>query len=127
MIAGRGTYLVVLAFILVGSGWLEFVLRTRVLTRWRRLLLAVLPMIVIFMVWDAYAVATEHWTFDPDQTTGISTVAGIPLEELLFFVCVPLAAVLTLEAVRSVRRWEVGDELPGECRDGVRNETGDAR
>ena len=33
---------------------------------------------------------------------------------------VPLAAVLTLEAVRSVKRWEVGDEPPGACVDGVR-------
>jgi len=28
--------------------------------------------------------------------------------------------VLTLEAVRSVKRWEVGDEPAGSCVDGVR-------
>jgi hypothetical protein len=33
---------------------------------------------------------------------------------------VPIASLLTLEAVRSVKRWEVGDEAPGECVDGVR-------
>jgi hypothetical protein len=37
----------------------------------------------------------------------------LPIEELLFFVVVPIAAVMTLEAVRVVRRpegWLVGDE-----------------
>jgi hypothetical protein len=32
------------------------------------------------------------------------------LEELLFFIVVPVASVLTLEAVRRVRGWTVGDE-----------------
>ena len=45
---------------------------------------------------------------------------GLPLDEVLFFVVVPIASLLTLEAVRSVKRWEVGDEVPGECVDGVR-------
>jgi hypothetical protein len=36
---------------------------------------------------------------------------GIPLEEVLFFVVVPICAILTLEAVRARRRaWPVGDE-----------------
>ena len=39
-----------------------------------------------------------------------TTVSGVPIEELLFFVVVPLASILTLEAVRSVRGWGVGDE-----------------
>jgi hypothetical protein len=45
---------------------------------------------------------------------------GLPLDEVLFFVVVPVAAVLTLEAVRSVKRWEVGDEPADAVRDGVR-------
>ncbi len=46
--------------------------------------------------------------------TGVTIGAGIPIEELVFFLVVPFAAVLTLEAVRSVRGWSVGDEPPGE-------------
>ena len=33
-----------------------------------------------------------------------------------------VAALLTLEAVRSVKRWEVGDEPAGACEDGVRRD-----
>ncbi len=36
--------------------------------------------------------------------------SGLPLEEWSFFVVVPIASVLTLEAERSVRGWRVGDE-----------------
>jgi lycopene cyclase domain-containing protein len=109
----RFAYLGVLLFVVLGSGWLEVVLRTHVLRRWRRLLLSLAPVLVLFLVWDAYAIATGHWDFDPERTTGVIVVAGIPLEEVLFFLVVPFASVLTLEAVRSVRGWSVGDEPTG--------------
>jgi lycopene cyclase domain-containing protein len=112
-------YLGVLVFVLVGSAWLEIALRTRVLARWRRLLLALAPVVVVFALWDGYAVAAGHWTFDPERTTGVR-LGTLPLEEVLFFVVVPFAAVLTLEAVRAVKGWEVGDEPAGACVDGVR-------
>ena len=109
----RFAYLGVLAFIVAGSCWLEVVLRTRVLRRTRRLALTVAPVLAVFLVWDAYAIASGHWWFDPARTTGVVLPADIPLEELLFFVVVPLAGVLTLEAVRSARGWTVGDEPDG--------------
>jgi lycopene cyclase domain-containing protein len=114
------TYLGVLAFILIGTGWLEVVLRTRVYRRWLRLLMTVAPVVVIFSIWDLSAIAMDQWSFDPARMTGILLPGRLPLEEVLFFVVVPIAAVLTLEAVRSVTQWEVGDEAPGECEGGVR-------
>lgn len=108
-------YFGVLLFIVVGSGWLEFGLRTNVLRRWRRFALSVAPVLLLFLLWDAYAIAAEHWDFDADRTTGVTVGAGIPVEELVFFLVVPFAAVLTLEAVRSVRGWSVGDEPSGEA------------
>ncbi|MDD2857873.1 MAG: lycopene cyclase domain-containing protein [Candidatus Nanopelagicales bacterium] len=106
----RLAYVGVLAFVVTGSAWLEIVLRTRVLRRFVRLVLALIPGMVIFVAWDAYAIAQGHWTFDFDRVLGWQVVAGVPIDEVLFFVCVPFAAILTLEAVRAVRRWPVGDE-----------------
>ncbi len=120
----RLAYLGVLAFVLVGTAWLEVLLRTRVYARWRRLLLALVPVVAVFCLWDLFAIASGHWTFDPARTTGVVLPGGIPLEELLFFVVVPIASLLTLEAVRSVKRWEVGDEPAGSCVDGVRRDDG---
>ena len=107
---GHLAYLGVLALVLAGSLWLELGLRTRVLRRWRRLACSVLPVAVLFVVWDAAAVSAGHWWFDPAGITGVSLPAGVPIEELLFFLVVPLAAILTLEAVRSATGLPVGDE-----------------
>ena len=104
------TYLAVLAGCLAGALWLEPVLRVNVLRRWRRLLLTLLPVVVVFVLWDLAAIAAGHWTFDPAQTTGVVLPGGLPLDELLFFVVVPVCAILGFEAVRAVLRWPAGDE-----------------
>jgi lycopene cyclase domain-containing protein len=102
-------YLLVLAFCLVGTAPLEVVLKTRVYARWRRLLLTLLPVFTVFVVWDLLAIRAGHWDYDPEQVTGIA-LGDLPLEELLFFLVIPVCAILTLEAVRAVKGWTVGDE-----------------
>ena len=104
------SYVAMLAFCLLGTAPLELFLHVQVYRRWRRLALTVVPVLVVFVVWDLYAVARDQWAFDPRQTLGWSLPGGLPVEEVLFFVVVPVAAVLTLEAVRAVRGWPVGDE-----------------
>ncbi|GLI01376.1 lycopene cyclase domain-containing protein [Phytohabitans aurantiacus] len=98
------TYLAVLAGCLGAALWLEPVLRVGVLRQWRRLLLTLLPVVAIFVAWDLAAIAAGHWTFDPEQTTGVVLPGGLPIDELLFFVVVPVCAVLGFEAVRKVLR-----------------------
>jgi lycopene cyclase domain-containing protein len=98
------TYLAVLAGCLVGALWLEPVLRVGVLRRWRRLLLTLVSVVAVFGAWDAAAVAAHHWHYDPGQTVGITLPGRLPLEELLFFLVVPVCAVLGYEAVRKVLR-----------------------
>lgn len=108
-------YLLVLLGCLVGTAPLELCLGTRVYARWRRLLLTLLPVLGVFVVWDLLAIRAGHWGYDPAQTTGVS-LGRLPLEELLFFVVIPICAVLTLEAVRAVKGWPVGDEQLGDER-----------
>ena len=104
-------YVAMLAFTVVGSFWLEIVLKIRVLKRIKRALMSIIPIAILFLIWDAYAVANGHWNFDPDQILGIYGPFGIPLEEYLFFLIVPMAAIMTIEGVRSVKKhWIVGDE-----------------
>ena len=106
----RVAYLAVLVGCLLGTAPLEVVLRTRVYARWRRWLLAVTPVLVLFAGWDLYAIAAGHWTYDLHLMTGIRLPGGLPLDELLFFVVTPTCAILAFEAVRAVTRWPVGDE-----------------
>jgi lycopene cyclase domain-containing protein len=110
-------YLGVLAFILIGAGWLEFVFRARVFSKPLRLVLALLPVIALLVVWDLYAISRHHWWFDPNRTTGIELPGHLPLEELLFFIVTPIAGVLTVEAVRSLKGWSLGDEPVAQAAD----------
>ena len=99
------SYLAVLAFCLLGTLPLELWLGVRVYRRPRRLLLTLLPVVAVFYLWDVYAIAADHWSFDPAQTVGPVLPGGVPVEELLFFVVVPTCAVLAFEAVRRVKGW----------------------
>ncbi len=99
---GRLAYVGVLGFCLLGTAWLEVVLGVRVYRQWRRLLLTVLPVVTVFVVWDLYAIARGHWTFDAGHTTRVVLPGRLPLDELLFFVVIPICALLSFEAVRTV-------------------------
>ena len=104
-------YVAMLTFTVFGSFWLEIALKVRVLKRIKRVLMSIIPVAILFLIWDAYAVANGHWKFDSEQVLGIYGPFEIPLEEYLFFIIVPMAAIMTIEGVRSVKKhWIVGDE-----------------
>lgn len=96
-------YMAMLAFTVFGSFWLEVVLKTGVLRRWKRALISILPVTIVFVIWDAYAISQGHWFFNPERTLGIYGPFNIPLEEYLFFIIVPMAAILTIEGVTTVK------------------------
>jgi len=111
----RLSYVAILAFVMAGCLWLEVALRTRVLRRWRRLALSILPAVVVFFLWDVYAVAQGHWWFDTERILGVYLPGSVPLDEILFFIAIPIASILTFEAVRSVKpHWPVGDAAEDE-------------
>jgi lycopene cyclase domain-containing protein len=114
------SYVGILLFVLVGCLWLEVALRTRVLVRWRRLVLSIAPVVVLFFGWDAYAVGRGHWSFDVDRILGAYAPWSVPVDEILFFMAIPLASILTLEAVRSVKGWPAGDESARDATGGDR-------
>jgi lycopene cyclase domain-containing protein len=99
------TYLAVLAACLACALWLEPMLRVGVLRRWRRVLLTLVPVVAVFVVWDLIAIAAGHWWYDDGQIVGLVLPGGIPIEEVLFFIIVPLCAILGFEAVRKVTGW----------------------
>jgi lycopene cyclase domain-containing protein len=89
-----------LAFVLVGTLPLHRFYRLGVLGEPLRLICAIVPVAVLFITWDLVATAAGHWQFDPAQTFSVR-LWGLPLEEYAFFVVIPLAGILTFEAVRA--------------------------
>jgi len=91
-----------LIFTVCGSFWLEIAFKVGVLRRIKRVILSVLPISSLFLIWDAYAISKGHWFFDRDQMLGIVGPLNIPLEEYLFFIVIPMAAIMTIEGVTTV-------------------------
>jgi len=103
-------YPVVLAGCLLATLPLELGLKARVYARPVRLLATLAPVLAVFVTWDALAIHAGHWRYR--HLLGVR-VGNVPIEELAFFVVVPICAVLTLEAVRRRRPgWRIGDERP---------------
>lgn len=97
------SYLAMLAFCLCGALPLVPVFRLDVVRQRRRLALTVLLAASPFLIWDLLATRAGHWRFDDGQTLPWR-VAGLPYEEVAFFVVIPVVAVVTYEGVRAVRR-----------------------
>jgi lycopene cyclase domain-containing protein len=63
---------------------------------------AIIPVAVVFVIWDAVAIAAGVWTYNPLYVTGVELLGRIPIEELLFFVVIPLCGLLTYNAVETL-------------------------
>lgn len=63
---------------------------------------SVLPVAVVFLLWDEVAVAAHVWTYNRDYVTGLEVPFRVPIEEVLFFVVIPLCALLTYGAVTAI-------------------------
>ena len=100
----RWQYLLVLAACVAITAPLE-VFGAGVYRQARRAACAVLPVTALFVVWDAVAVAAHIWTYNPRYITGIRLPADLPVEELLFFVVIPLCGLLTYNAVETILDW----------------------
>ena len=55
---------------------------------------ACLIVAIPFVLWDVWFTAQGAWWFNSNYTLGV-TIAGLPLEEWMFFICIPFACVFT--------------------------------
>jgi len=97
----RWQYLWVLAACLAITAPLEL-FGSGVYRQPRRLLAAVLPVAAVFLIWDEVAVAKHIWTYNARYISGLTVPVGVPIEEVLFFLVIPVCALLTYNAVSSI-------------------------
>ena len=117
----RGEYLVVMGLGRLITLPLELLLGARVWRRPRRLLVAMAPLVLAYSIWDIAMIAAGSWSYSEEKLTGILLPFELPLEELVFFIVVPICGLLTLEAVGNVLtalgRLRAGEPLGRVLRD----------
>ncbi len=97
-------YILLMAACLALTLPLEFVFAARVYRRPLRMLQAVSVTVIVFSIWDIIAIQAGLWSYSERFTSGVVLPFGLPLEELLFFIAIPLCGLLTYEAVGTVLR-----------------------
>ena len=68
--------------------------RIRFHRQWGALWPAALGMMGLFIPWDALFTSSGIWGFNPEHVLGFSPL-GLPIEEWLFFLCIPYACLFT--------------------------------
>lgn len=96
-------YLLVLAGCLAITAPLEAV-GSGVYRQATRAARAILPVAAVFVVWDVIAIGAHVWTYNPRFVTGVHLPGALPVEEVLFFVVIPVCGILTYNAVDAILR-----------------------
>ncbi len=60
----------------------------------REFLKSAIIVAIPFIAWDIWFTAKGVWWFNTDYTLGI-VLAGLPIEEWLFFICIPFSCIFT--------------------------------
>jgi lycopene cyclase domain-containing protein len=97
----RWQYLALLAACLAITVPLEM-FKPGVYRRPRQVALAVLPVAAVFLVWDEVAVAAHVWSYNPAYIVGRYIPVRVPIEEVLFFLVIPVCGLLTYNAVNAI-------------------------
>jgi lycopene cyclase domain-containing protein len=66
---------------------------------WKPLMWGTFSMMLLFIPWDIFFTHQGIWGFNPRYITG-SYLFGLPLEEWLFFVCIPYACIFSYECIQ---------------------------
>lgn len=67
--------------------------------KWKFLWVAILIPAALFIIWDEYFTQMGVWGFNEKYLSGFY-VGSLPIEEILFFICIPYACVFTYEALK---------------------------
>lgn len=92
------TYLLVNIFTIIVPFIFSFHPKLKFYKTWRAFFPAVVLTGLFFILWDNYFTGLGVWGFNPQYVIGVF-IGHLPLEEILFFFCIPYACVYTYHCI----------------------------
>ena len=80
--------------------------------KWKGFFIATTIVGGIFIVWDVIFTKSGVWGFNPDYLSGIY-LANLPIEEWLFFICIPYASIFTHYSLIKVKQFSLSLRVTG--------------
>jgi lycopene cyclase domain-containing protein len=99
------TYALLLAGSILAPFLLSFDRKVAFYKRWKALFPATLITAVVFILWDIYFTKHNVWWFNKEFVTGFF-IAGLPIEEWLFFIIIPYCCIFIYEVSRAYIKKE---------------------
>ncbi|WP_417590222.1 lycopene cyclase domain-containing protein [Owenweeksia hongkongensis] len=93
-------YLYLMAASFAGPFFLSFDKKVAFYKSFGSLFKSIIPVAIVFLVWDAVFTSFGFWGFNPKYISGIS-LFGLPLGEYLFFIVIPFCCVFVYEVLNS--------------------------
>lgn len=99
------TYLLVNSLSLAFPVFFSFLPQNRFYKKWKHLWPAIVLPAAFFIAWDVYFTGMGVWGFNPDYVLGVFFI-NLPIEETLFFVCIPYACAFTYHSINILSKRE---------------------
>lgn len=98
------TYILVLFFTVIICFIASFDKRLQCNKHFGAFLKASVLVAIPFIAWDVWFTAKGVWWFNIDYTMGLN-IAGLPLEEWLFFIFIPFSCIFTYYSIDKFLKW----------------------
>ncbi len=72
--------------------------KLRFYKHWKAFFISNMIIAIVFLIWDSIFVKLGVWGFNKDYILGINII-NLPLEEVLFFICIPFSCVFTFHCL----------------------------
>lgn len=84
--------------------------RIKLYKNWLALLGALFFSLIPYIIWDVYFTQNGYWGFNPSYLSGIY-LFDLPIEEWLFFICIPYACVFTHISILKIKKVQLSQRF----------------